>query len=57
MNNIKEIIMMGGTKKDGTKYNINMNAGAANIAFNCGIKIIVMGTDVTQKVEITVEIF
>ena len=39
MNNIKEIIMMGGTKKDGTKYNINMNAGAANIDLTVELKL------------------
>ena len=64
INNIKEIIIMGGTKSDGNmemnpkaEYNIYTDADAANIIFNCGIKIKVMGTDVTHKVIFTEEIF
>ena len=64
INNIKEIIIMGGTKKDGNikynskaEYNIYMDADAANIVFNCGIKIKVIGTDVTHKIEFTDEIY
>ena len=56
--NIKEIIIMGGTKSDGNmlfntkaEYNIYQDSEAANIVFNCGIKIKVMGTDVTHKTE------
>ena len=62
--NIKEIIIMGGTKSEGNilynkkaEYNIYMDADAANIVFNCGIKIKVMGIDVTHKVEFTDEIY
>ena len=64
INNVKEIIIMGGTKSDGNilynrkaEYNIYMDADAANIVFNCGIKIKVMGTDVTNKIEFTDEIY
>ena len=64
INNIKDIIIMGGTKEDGNvqynskaEYNIYMDADAANIVFNCGIKIKIMGTDVTHKVEFTDEIY
>ena len=64
INNIKEIVIMGGTKSDGNihynrkaEYNIYMDADAANIVFNCGIKIKVLGTDVTHKVEFTDEIY
>ena len=56
--NIKEIIIMGGTKEDGNmpfnpkaEYNIYQDSDAANIVFNCGIKIKVLGTDVTHKTE------
>ena len=56
--NIKEIIIMGGTKGDGNmplnkkaEYNIYQDSEAANIVFNCGIKIKVLGTDVTHKTE------
>ena len=64
INNIKEIIIMGGTKGDGNieynlkaEYNIYMDVDAANIVFNCGIKVKVMGTDVTHKIEFTDEIY
>lgn len=64
INNIKEIIIMGGTKSRGNisfnkkaEYNIYTDAEAANIVFNCGIKIKVMGNDVTHKVEFTDEIY
>lgn len=64
INNVKEIIIMGGTKSDGNilynrkaEYNIYMDADAANIVLNCGIKIKVMGTDVTNKIEFTDEIY
>ena len=56
--NIKEIIIMGGTKfqgnmqfNDKAEYNIYQDSDAANIVFNCGIKIKVIGTDVTHKTE------
>ena len=62
--NIKEIIIMGGCKKEGNmemnphaEYNIYSDAEAANIVFNCGANIKVLGTDVTHKVEFTNEIF
>ena len=64
INNIKEIVIMGGTKNEGNilynrkaEYNIYMDADAANIVFNCGIKIKIFGTDVTHKVEFTDEIY
>jgi len=56
--NIKEIIIMGGTKFKGNmkfnekaEYNIYQDSDAANIVFNCGIKIKVIGTDVTHETE------
>lgn len=64
INNIKEIIIMGGTKGSGNmplnphaEYNIYQDAEAANIVFNCGVKIKVFGTDVTNKIEFTDEIY
>lgn len=64
INNIEEIIIMGGTKADGNmeenpkaEYNIYQDAEAANIVFNCGIKPKVLGTDVTHKTEMTNEIY
>ena len=62
INNIEEIIIMGGTKKFGNsgfnrsaEYNIYSDADAANIVFNCGIKVKVIGTDVTHQIEMTEE--
>ena len=62
--NIKEIIIMGGCKSEGnmdmnphSEYNIYSDAEAANIVFNCGANIKVLGTDVTHKVEFTNELF
>ena len=64
INNIKEIIIMGGTKGDGNikynvkaEYNIYIDVDAANIVFNCGIKIKVIGNEVTHKIEFTDEIY
>ena len=64
INNIEEIIIMGGTKGDGNipinmkaEYNIYCDSEAANIVFNCGAKIKIFGTDVTHKVEFTNEIY
>ncbi len=64
INNIEEIIIMGGAKYDGNmeynskaEYNIYMDVDAANIVFNCGIKIKVMGTSVTHQIEFTDEIY
>ena len=64
INNIEEIIIMGGTKADGNmeenpkaEYNIYQDSEAANIVFNCGIKPKVLGTDVTHKTEMTDEIY
>lgn len=58
INNIEDIIIMGGTKGNGNmqynpkaEYNIYCDADAANIVFNCGIKIKVLGTDVTHLTE------
>ena len=55
---------MGGTKGDGNikynvkaEYNIYMDVDTANIVFNCGIKIKVIGNDVTHKIEFTDEIY
>lgn len=62
--NIEEIIIMGGTKADGNikynskaEYNIYQDSEAANIVFNCGIKIKVIGTDVTHQTYFTDEIY
>ena len=64
INNIEEIIIMGGTKSEGNmdvnpkaEYNIYVDAEAADIVFNCGAKVKVMGTDVTHKVEFTDEVY
>ena len=64
VNNIKEIIIMGGTKNQGNvhynpkaEYNFYMDADAANIVLNCGIKVKILGTDVTYKIEFTDEIY
>ena len=61
---IEEIIIMGGTKSEGNmdvnpkaEYNIYVDAEAADIVFNCGAKVKVMGTDVTHKVEFTDEVY
>ena len=58
INNIEDIIIMGGTKQEGNmplnpkaEYNIYCDADAANIVFNCGKIIKVLGTDVTHKTE------
>ena len=55
---------MGGTKEEGNmqynskaEYNIYQDSEAANIVFNCGIKIKVIGTDVTHKTFFTDEIY
>ena len=62
--NIEEIIIMGGAKEQGNirynpkaEYNIYSDADAANIVFNCGVKIKIFGTDVTHKVEFNDEIY
>ena len=62
--NIEEIIIMGGAKEKGNirynpkaEYNIYSDADAANIVFNCGVKIKIFGTDVTNQVEFTDEIY
>ena len=64
IDNIEEIIIMGGAKFDGNmeynskaEYNIYMDVDAANVVFNCGIKIKVMGTTVTHQIEFTDEIY
>jgi len=64
IDNIEEIIIMGGTKEEGNmqynskaEYNIYQDSEAANIVFNCGIKIKVIGTDVTHKTFFTDEIY
>jgi inosine-uridine nucleoside N-ribohydrolase len=64
INNIEEIIIMGGTKEFGNmrmnpkaEYNIYQDSEAANIVFNCGIKVKVFGTDVTHKTEFSDEIY
>ena len=53
VNNIKEISIMGGAKDEGnmgkdkiTEWNVVCDAEAANIVFNCGIKIKVIGQEV-----------
>lgn len=64
INNIQEILIMGGTKEFGNmplnkkaEYNIYSDSEAANIVFNCGIKVKVFGTDVTHQTVFTDEIY
>ena len=52
INNIKEIIIMGGAKYEGNvgdnpnaEWNIYNDADAASVVFNCGIKIQVVGQE------------
>ena len=56
MNNIKEIVLMGGAAMTlgnitpSAEFNIYVDPHAANIVFNSGIKIVMMGLDVTHKI-------
>ena len=54
--NIEEIILMGGAAMTlgnitpAAEFNIYVDPHAANIVFNSGIKIVMMGLDVTHQV-------
>ena len=65
VDNVKEIIIMGGTRGKGNMYGININAeynvyqdaDAASIIFNSGATIRVMGCDITSNLELNDEIY
>lgn len=58
IDNIEEIIIMGGAKIEGNmdvnpkaEYNMYCDSEAANIVLNCGADIKMLGTDVTHKID------
>lgn len=60
-NNIKEIVLMGGSIGQGNvtpaaEFNINCDPEAAFIVFNSGLKVKMIGLDVTRKVLVLPEI-
>ena len=55
LENIEEIVLMGGVYQHGNvtpaaEFNIFADAEAANVVFNCGRPVVMMGLDVTRKV-------
>lgn len=61
LNNIEEVVVMGGSYTNGNvtpaaEFNIHCDPEAAYIVFNSGIKITMVGLDVTRKVLVLPEI-
>jgi len=61
LNNIQEFVLMGGSYQNGNvtpaaEFNIYCDPGAAHIVFNTGLKVIMVGLDVTRKVLVLPEI-
>jgi len=56
LRNVKEIVLMGGAMREGgnrspsAEFNVLADPHAANVVFNCGRPITVMGLDVTHQV-------
>ena len=57
INNVKEIIIMGGTRGKGNMFINPQDADAASIIFNSGATIKVMGADITSNLELNDEIY
>ena len=61
LNNIKEVVIMGGSYSNGNvtpaaEFNIFCDPEAAHIVFNSGLKVTMVGLDVTRKVLVLPEI-
>jgi len=61
LNNIQEFVLMGGSYQNGNvtpaaEFNIYCDPEAAHIVFNTGLKVIMVGLDVTRKVLVLPEI-